>query len=224
MDKVIGILAGMGPRSTTPFIEKVLDECQRQYGALNDMDFPKMIIISLPTPFYVDRDVDEVLLEQSIVDGVKELSSMDIDYMAIPCNTAHLYMLAIREASNVPVIDMVAKTIKRLESTKTTLFATRMTSESGLYQKNISKYYFEELWQDAIDELIWGVKSGESIINLKLKWNRLIGQVKDAGVEQIVIGCTDLSAIAGDEFSLIIVDAMAVLAEETVKELVDEYR
>jgi len=32
--RLIGILAGMGPRSTAPFVDMLVDECQRQYGAL----------------------------------------------------------------------------------------------------------------------------------------------------------------------------------------------
>ena len=49
---LIGILAGMGPRSTAPFIDAVIDQCQQQYGASLDEEFPRMMILSLPTPFY----------------------------------------------------------------------------------------------------------------------------------------------------------------------------
>jgi aspartate racemase len=55
---MIGILAGMGPRSTAPFIDAVVDQCQVIYGASLDEEFPKMMILSLPTPFYVDRPID----------------------------------------------------------------------------------------------------------------------------------------------------------------------
>ena len=58
----IGILAGMGPRSTAPFIDLVLTECQSQYGATNDIDFPKMMICSLPAPFYPDRPTDHAAM------------------------------------------------------------------------------------------------------------------------------------------------------------------
>lgn len=47
----IGVLAGMGPRSTAPFVDMLVTECHIGYGAKYDMDFPKMHIISLPTPF-----------------------------------------------------------------------------------------------------------------------------------------------------------------------------
>ena len=33
----MGILAGMGPHSTAPFLELVIAECQRQYGAADDI-------------------------------------------------------------------------------------------------------------------------------------------------------------------------------------------
>lgn len=49
---LIGILAGMGPRSTAPFVDLVIDECQSQYGATFDIDFPRMLILSQPTPFF----------------------------------------------------------------------------------------------------------------------------------------------------------------------------
>jgi aspartate racemase len=59
--KRIGILAGMGPRSTAPFLELVYDECQMQYGAKNDIDFPEIVVFSWPTPFYVDKDINDEL-------------------------------------------------------------------------------------------------------------------------------------------------------------------
>ncbi|WBV23599.1 MULTISPECIES: hypothetical protein [Pantoea] len=36
----IGVLAGMGPRSTAPFIDMLVTDCQVGYGAKYDLDFP----------------------------------------------------------------------------------------------------------------------------------------------------------------------------------------
>jgi aspartate racemase len=54
----IGILAGMGPTSTAPFIELMIEECRRQYGARDDIDFPRMLICSQPAAFCHDRPLD----------------------------------------------------------------------------------------------------------------------------------------------------------------------
>lgn len=59
---LIGILAGMGPRSTGPFLDLVVTECQLQYGARDDADFPKMMICSQPVPFYEDRPNDNAAI------------------------------------------------------------------------------------------------------------------------------------------------------------------
>ena len=63
---MIGILAGMGPKSTGPFIDQVVSAFQSLTGAKNDIDFPSMLIYSLPTPFYVDRPIDHKLIPQKI--------------------------------------------------------------------------------------------------------------------------------------------------------------
>ena len=54
---MIGILAGMGPKSTGPFVDTVVAKCQTIYGAKHDIDFPHMMIYSCPTPFYMDHPI-----------------------------------------------------------------------------------------------------------------------------------------------------------------------
>ena len=69
-NRMIGILAGMGPRSTAPFIDSVVDQCQEIYGASLDEEFPKMMILSLPTPFFVDRPIDHKEMKRTIIGGL----------------------------------------------------------------------------------------------------------------------------------------------------------
>jgi aspartate racemase len=88
---MIGILAGMGPKSTAPFIDKVVALCQQRHGARHDSDFPPMLIYSCPTPFYLDRPLDHTALEAAIATGTARLAACGVDYIAIPCNVAHVY-------------------------------------------------------------------------------------------------------------------------------------
>lgn len=83
----IGILAGMGPRSTGPFIDLVVTQCQEIYGARHDIDFPRMLICWQPAPFYEDRPTDHVALEAAIRDGLRYLESAGADFLAIACNS-----------------------------------------------------------------------------------------------------------------------------------------
>jgi aspartate racemase len=208
----------MGPRSTSPFLESVLDECQQQYGAIVDMDFPKMVLVSLPTPFYLDHRMDEEALKKSIIDGVIEISGFGIDYLVIPCNTAHLYMDAIVESTSIPVIDMVEMTVNRLKSQRCALLATPLTVQSELFQNKGENIEFISEWQDQVNELITGVKAGINHELLQEKWKILLHEIWENGIRQIVIGCTDLSLFDNRFSELVVIDAMEVLAEETVKE------
>ena len=69
---MIGILAGM-VKSTGPFVDTVVAECQTIYGAKHDMDFPHMMIYSCPTPFYMDRPIDHEAMKKAIIEGAQKL-------------------------------------------------------------------------------------------------------------------------------------------------------
>jgi aspartate racemase len=127
---LIGILAGMGPRSTAPFVEMVVDECQRQYGARHDIDFPPMLIYSLPTPFYVDRPIDHAAMEAAIAAGLRKLEDSGVAFIAMPCNSAHIYYEQLAASMRVPLLNMVDLALGRLPPALATvaLLATRPTA------------------------------------------------------------------------------------------------
>ncbi len=167
---MIGILAGMGPRSTSPFIDLVMDACQTLYGAKYDEDFPEIMIYSLPTPFYIDRPMDHQLMKKTIIEGLKKLESIGVDFIAMPCNSAHIYFDELERSIGIPLINIVDETIKHLPETpqKVTLFSTSSTFESEIYQKGIQnsghEFIFESNWQQKLNSLIQGIKNDKEDI------------------------------------------------------------
>lgn len=111
---MIGILAGMGPKSTGPFVDKVVDECQRMYGATYDIDFPHMMIYSCSTPFFIDRPINHEEMEAAIIKGARKLEQTGADFIAIPCNTAHIYFQQLQHSVSVPLLNMVDETMKAI--------------------------------------------------------------------------------------------------------------
>ena len=86
----IGILAGMGPHSTGPFIDLVMDECHRQYQPHHEEEFPHILIYSLPTPFRIDEaSTDHDLVRATVCAGLQRLEAAGVDFIAMPCNTVH---------------------------------------------------------------------------------------------------------------------------------------
>lgn len=228
---IIGILAGMGPRSTAPFLDLVIDECQIQYGAQYDEDFPSIMIYSLPTPFYIDRPIDHGLMKATIIEGLKRLESTGVDFIAMPCNSAHVYFDDLKGAIDIPLLNIVEETTKHLPETpqKVTLFSTSATFESGIYQRGIKDrghgFVFEDHWQQMLNSLIQSIKKDkEAPGNFEL-WQALLEEVRSKGIRYIIVGCTDLNVVLKKTSGpLRFIDSSKSLAEAVVKKYLDLVR
>jgi aspartate racemase len=223
-EPTIGILAGMGPRSTAPFIDLVVTECQTQYGARDDIDFPKMMICSQPAPFYEDRPIDHPALEAAIQDGLSHLERAGVDFLAIACNTAHIYYPALARGVSVPLLNMVDLTVSAIPESgrKLALIAARPTVESGIYQEGIREHGFELIdidWQSDIDHLLGATRTSTDPSLFTRLWAGLTDRAQAAGADTVVVACLDLSGIlVHARTTLRILDASQCLAREIVME------
>src|SRR5215213_6087895 len=200
--RIIGILAGMGPRSTAPFVDMLVDECQRQYGARNDIDFPPMLIYALPTPFYVDRPIDHAALEATILAGLRKLEDAGVAFMAMPCNSAHIYFERLAAGIHVPLLNMIDTALAALPAASNTvaLLATRPTFEARMYQNAIERAGKQllpgEVWQARVDALILAIKSASDRAPARELWRELVGDLHAAGADTLLLACTDLNAVS----------------------------
>ncbi|MCR6791134.1 putative amino-acid racemase [Bacillus paranthracis] len=214
---MIGILAGMGPKSTGPFIDTVIAKCQTIYGAKHDMDFPHMMIYSCPTPFYMDRPIDHEAMKKAIIEGAQKLESTGASFIAMPCNTAHLYFEELQQSLSIPILNIVDETLKAIPETakRVALLATEATVQAGIYQDGIAKrnieYIHHETWQEMINQIITCIKSGE-IEKAHELWNALVLQLREE-VDTAIIACTDLNVVAIEDF----VDSSQCLAKTVVR-------
>ena len=218
----IGILAGMGPHSTAPFIDLVIHECRRQYGAKNDIDFPRMMIYSLPTSFYADRPIDHSTMEAELRSGLQDLERFGVDFTAIACNMAHIYFSQLEKSIRSPLLNMVELALDAVPRTarKIALIASRPTVESKIYQIGIRKRGFEVAdsnWQSLVDELIESTRATNDSSFFKETWDKLIELTQRAGADLVIVACLDLSAISKNIVSRApILDASHCLAKEIV--------
>ncbi|MGM2842193.1 MULTISPECIES: aspartate/glutamate racemase family protein [Bacillus cereus group] len=221
---MIGILAGMGPKSTGPFVDTVVADCQTIYGAKHDMDFPHMMIYSCPTPFYMDRPIDHEAMKKAIIEGAQKLESTGASFIAMPCNTAHLYFEELQRSLSIPILNIVDETLQTIPKNvkKVALLATEVTVQAGIYQDGIVKrnieYIHHEKWQDMINQIITCIKSGE-IEKAHELWNALVLQLREE-VDTAIIACTDLNVVAIEDF----VDSSQCLAKAVVRMYVENIR
>lgn len=219
----IGILAGMGPRSTAPFLDMVITQCQIQYGAQADEEFPAIMTYSLPTPFYLDRPLDHQRMAAIIKDGVKTLAATRVGLIAMPCGTAHAYWNIISAGVYVTFLNMIDETIAAIGgcSGQVALLATRAAIDCGVFQVRLVERGFEPVidssWQNTVDVLIRAVKANQDKTLVAESFSALLSDVSRKA-DTVVVACTDLSVLRPKPSPTKRVDAAEALAAAVVRE------
>ena len=224
--KTIGILGGMGPEASSNLYSKIIKYAQHQYGATQDLDYPPIIIYSLPL-FGFDETgiVDNELVKKQLIDGVKKLELAKSDLIIVACNTVHKYYKEMQSAVNIPILNIIEETKKRViqsEYKKVGLFASANTNKLKLYQKkfnnsNIDIISPNERQQQNLNRVIKNVMGGNQkmtdIIVLKDIARNYIKQ----GAEAIVMGCTEIPlAINQTHTDIKLFDTIDIIAQSAV--------
>lgn len=223
MDISIGVLAGMGPRSTAPFIDLLVTECQQQYGAQDDIDFPLMHIISLPTPFRPGQAVDDTAMITALTDGIKQLVAAGVGVISVPCNLAHCYFDEMQQAAaGVPLLHIADSALGKLptEARQIMVLATEPTLQSGFYQQRLrdSGYLYSEppALRGLTTQLIAEIKQhGFSSPDAVILWQQISALTSQA--DAVLIACTDITPlIARFPDDQLRVDTAQSLAQATI--------
>jgi len=163
-------------------------------------------------------------MKKAIIEGAQKLESTGVEFIAMPCNTAHLYFEELQHSLSIPVLNIVDETLQTIPTNtkRVALLATEATIQAGIYQDGIAKrnieYIYHEKWQTMINQIITYIKSGEVEEASKL-WRTLVLQLKDQ-VDTAIIACTDLNVVADEDF----VDSAQSLAEAVVRKYAKNIR
>ena len=197
-NNIIGILGGMGAHSTAPFLEKLITKFQERTGAKHNIDFPHILIYSLPVPYYVGKAMDHAMISNTIYQGAKRLEDAGVSFIAMPCNGAHIYHSELQKRLKVPLLNMIEEAIKSLpQNKKLGLLCARNTIESQMYQnafnsQNIIFFHDDKLQKD-VDTFLQSIKEGKNTQILKAIWKSIDYKLKKNDVKVIFSACTDFN-------------------------------
>jgi aspartate racemase len=113
--KTVGILGGMGPEATVALMARVI----AGVAAQDDADHVPLIVDQNPQVPSRIRHLIEGTGEDPtsvLVAMAQRLQGAGATALAMPCNTAHAYVAAIRAAVTIPFIDMVALSVAQARS------------------------------------------------------------------------------------------------------------
>lgn len=230
----VGVVGGVGPAATVDFLQKVV----RNTPAARDQDHIKLLVEQNPqipdrTEHLIANGADPTI---SLYATCKKLEQGDADLIAIPCNTAHAFVERIQPRLGIPIVNMLTVTARHLRDAypglhEIGLLATSGTIESGVYRDALAAHGLREVvppahLQARVMEAIYGecgVKAGYTAGRCREDIDAAIEGLIEAGVEVIVLGCTELPLLlpggiytSRTGVSVALIDPTEVLALECV--------
>lgn len=225
----VGVIGGVGPQATAYFLDMVV----RLTAAERDQDHLDMVVLnhaSIPdrTAFILGASAEDP--GPVMAEDARRLAAFGVDFLVLPCNTAHHFTREIEAAVDVPLVNIVAETVAEVsrrvaDLTAVGLLATSGTVRAGVYQRAIEAagartVLPDEQGQASLMRIIYDqVKAGRPVDVEEFR--ALVAGLRAQGAQAVVLGCTELSVVAAD-FDLLaqdagLVDSLDVLARRTIE-------
>jgi aspartate racemase len=224
-EKVIGILGGMGPEATAELFCRIIKETP----ARRDQEHIRIIVDN--NPKIPDRTAAILGEGESplpeMIRTAKNLERVGVDFIVMPCVTAHYYYEDLQKSVKIPILNMVELTAQTLAkdfpAVKNAGFlGTTGTIKSKIFDKALSRVGVKVVYpsprsQERVMEAIYSfIKAGKIHDGRKIvleEANRLI----DLGADAIICGCTEISLVLKDgDIAKPVIDPLHILARSAV--------
>ncbi len=212
--KSLGVLGGMGPAATLDFLARL----QAATPATRDQDHIRVLVDI--NPHIPDRNTDSAAAGPVLGKMAAGLAGAGAEVLAIACNTAHAYADLIREASGLPLIDMIdiaceaasdvgARRVGVLGTpTAVALYSARL---AGL---GLEPVVLDEAHQARFMELVYRIKAGDLGQDVR---DGMAGLAAGMDAEALIAGCTEVPLVLDPAaLSIPLLDAGALLAARCV--------
>ncbi|MEI9994325.1 MAG: amino acid racemase [Rhizomicrobium sp.] len=226
-EKIVGVIGGMGPEATVDFLARLL----RATPAADDGDHIRVLVDNnpkIPSRIAALIDGDDTDPAPVLIAMAQGLERQGADFLTVPCNTAHHYLAQIAKAVSIPVLDMVALAIARLDALapkveRVGMLASPAVEKVGLYAARLRDAGMTALFPDAPGQgrmlaVIRAVKAGAVTPQSRADYAALAAALAQDGADAFLIACTELSVLGAPAgIALPVVDALDALVTETVR-------
>jgi aspartate racemase len=225
--KRMGVLGGMGPQATMDFEARVHRASQRLVSPDWGRGYPRMVVWyhrQLPVRLGEDgRPITPMQLDPQVIEAAAWLGKA-ADFLVIPCNTAHIGLREITEAAGCPVLSMIDVTLDdvvRRGGTRVGVLGAHAASPlylEPLRRRGIRCETIDATAQARLDAAIRAVMEGRDDKAEAQAARDAVGTLRARGVDSIVLGCTEIPLLLGDEGDAAdLVNPAALLAEAAVR-------
>ncbi|MCP4179950.1 MAG: aspartate/glutamate racemase family protein [bacterium] len=224
MEKMLGILGGMGPLATADLFKKIITMTKTD----SDQDHIHIIIDSNCTipdrTEFIKTGINSPF--NQMLNSAKRLEANKVDCIIMPCHTAHYFYEEIKSQINIPFINMLKATAEYIsihykENKYIGLLATEGIYISGIYREIFNKFNIkiiepDILYRKYITNAIYSMKKGYLTDSKGIY--KTINHLKELGAEHFILGCTELPIIFNKlNINENCLDPTAILAQSAIK-------
>lgn len=191
MQKIVGVLGGMGPYATLEFCKLVLDNTPVK----GDADHLHMIIdnnTKIPSRTRAVLYGEETPVNQTI-EAINNLALAGADFVVLPCNSIHYWYNEIKDNIDIPWYSMIDIVSNKLKGKKTLVLGAYIISELGLYDKKVDTIYLPD--KKVVYDAVYNIKK-----NGRLEDNsKLLNSIEACHkFDTVLLGCTEFTTIKDD--------------------------
>jgi len=223
--QTIAIIGGMGPQASTKLLEVLITMCSEDYGANDGIDYPEIILNSIPVPEFNSNKNNIDTAFNMLKSRVKDLEIFNPVCFGIACNTAHVLLSDLQNKTKVSFVSIIDEVVNQVSNSgidRIGLLATPVTISSRLYQSALKKKGINVITpslfeRKIVEEIIRNIIAGKSRTKDKESLILIAENLLYKGSQGIILGCTELPLIFPKNFPIPIFDSIEILAEAMLK-------
>ncbi|MBC8358065.1 MAG: amino acid racemase [Candidatus Aminicenantes bacterium] len=228
MKKTIGILGGMGPEATAYFFELIVKNTKAE----KDQEHIHVVIESNPE---IPPRTDAVLEQGEsplpyLIEGVRTLRGAGVDFIVMPCVTAHYYYNEIVAQEKISFLNLLNETllyaVRKIPELKIAgLISSTGTLKAKLFHETFEKEGIEVInpndeEQEKVMEAIFGaqgIKAGFRTGSCKEIIHGVAETLIRRGAEAVIAGCTEVPLVLKEaDISVPLIEPLQILAEASI--------
>jgi aspartate racemase len=230
--KRIGVLGGIGPQATIDFEARVHAACQHLIPQHWNLGYPPLAVwYHRGYPVLMagaGQPVTPRQVDPGLVEGAAQLGRWS-DFIVIPCNSAHVGLREIEAAAGCPVLSMVTVVIAEVARrgwTRVGVLGFNGAPQlylSPLQERGIACVEIGRAAQEPLDAGIKAVMEGRNGPSEAGPARAALAALRTQGAEGIILGCTELPFLLGDEAEAgDLLNPAALLADITVRYAIED--
>src|SRR5262245_58538150 len=229
--KTIGVLGGIGPQATMDFEQRIHRVSQRLIPQRFNSGYPPMVVLYVRHPPMLVGETGSARMpmqaDPRLLESARRLGGL-VDFLVIPCNSAHMLQAEIEQAAGRKVLSMIEVTlddVRRREWKRVGVlgFGDPVVYTRPLSQRGVVCETIDAATRAAVDAAIFRLAEGREDSETKAVASKALADVRAKGVDGVILGCTELPVLLGqlaDAQNLI--DPLELLAEAAVKAAMDK--